>query len=117
MTNNELPQHEQVAADMLRRGSVEVQEFGALTVGARVRRGNQTWGAAYLRGTGTIERIFHKPNSSWEQKYGRPDVELIVRNDDDTYSFLADYHVDLAEEQPAQGRPARGSESGVAWPS
>ncbi|ASN20680.1 hypothetical protein [Arthrobacter sp. YN] len=90
---------EEVAESMLKRGSTEVTEFKDLKVGSRVRRSAEQWGEAYTKGTGTIERIFHKQNSSWERKYGRPDVELIVKRDDGEYSYLADYHVDLAEVQ------------------
>lgn len=85
---------ERAAAALLSRGAIEVQEFGSLTVGARIRKVSQTYPAARTQGTGVIERIFHRQNSFWEQKYGHPDVELIVRNDDGTHSFLADYHVD-----------------------
>jgi len=90
---------EEVAADLTRRGSVDVQESGRLTVGCRVRKANQRWPEAFERGTGVVDRIFHKPNSAWEQKYRRPDVELIVKNDDGTHSYVADYHVDLAYTQ------------------
>lgn len=91
---------DEAAASMLKQGSTEVTEFKDLKVGSRVRRCAEQWGAAYTNGTGTIERIFHKQKSSWEKKYGRPDVELIVKRDDGEYSYLADYHVDLAEVQP-----------------
>lgn len=98
---------EEVAADLLSHGSIEVQEFGVLKVGSRVRHSGQRWPEAFTRGTGTIERIFHKPQSRWEQQYGRPDVELIVRRDSpssypgDPYMFVADYHIELAEKQTA----------------
>jgi len=88
---------ETVVADMLRRGFVEIQEFGALKPGVRVRHSGQQWPDAYRLGTGSVERIFHKPDSSWEQKYGRPDVELIMKRDDGTRSMLADYHVRLTD--------------------
>jgi hypothetical protein len=91
---------EEAADSMLKQGSTEVAEFKNLKVGSRIRRAAEQWGAAYTNGTGTIERIFHKRNSSWEQKYGRPDVELIVLCDDGHYSYLADYHIELAEVQP-----------------
>lgn len=62
-----------------------------LNVGDRVRKNNQRFG--YDTGTGTIERIFVKEKSSWSQTYRTDDVELIVKNDDGTYSFVAQYHV------------------------
>ena len=89
----------EVAADLLAAGSVEVEEFGELRVGSRVRLSGERWTEAQEFGTGAVERIFHKPNSSWERSYGRPDVELIVKRDqprfgpDDTHAFVADYHV------------------------
>lgn len=96
---------EEVAKEYLDSGSVELQEFKQLKVGSRVRLSGQQWPDAYRIGTGTIERIFHRQNSSWERSWGRPDVELIVRYDkppyeECTHAFVADYHVDLAEEQP-----------------
>ena len=62
-----------------------------LNVGDRVRRNNQRFG--YDTGTGTIERLFVKESSSWSEKYGADDVELVVKNDDGTYAFVANYHV------------------------
>lgn len=79
---------------------LEVQEFGNLKVGARVKLGSQRWPDAYRLGTGNVERIFHLPNSSWERTYGRPNVELIVRRDDGDFHQVADYHVELVEVQP-----------------
>lgn len=97
---------EEVASDLLKSGSVEVKEFGSLKVGSRVHHNGQRWPGAEVNGTGTIERIFHRPNSAWERSYGRPDVELIVKRDSsaiypgDAHMFVADYHVSLAEVQP-----------------
>lgn len=86
------------AADLLKRGYVEIQEFRNLTVGSRVRHCGEQYADAYIHGTGNIERIFQRHNSGFEAKYG-PDVELIVKRDkprfgpDDTHAFVADYHV------------------------
>lgn len=89
---------ESFAEDLLGRGYVEVQEFGELKVGSRVRHTGQRWSDAIWKGTGNIERIFQRDKSSWTQKYGKPDVEVIVKKDaPDEYSYLADYHVALAE--------------------
>lgn len=95
----------------LKRGSVEVQEFNGLTVGDRVRHVGEQYPEAYRNGTGTIERIFHLEKSSWAQKHQRPDIELIVKRDnpgtpDDTYRFLADYHVAVVEGMIESGEPA-----------
>lgn len=62
-----------------------------LAIGDRIRKNNQRFG--YETGTGTIEAIYYKERSSWSQKYGSDDVELIVKNDDGSYSFVANYHV------------------------
>jgi len=62
-----------------------------LAIGDRVRKRNQHFG--YETGTGTIEAIYYKERSAWAQKYKSDDVELIVKNDDGTYSFVANYHV------------------------
>jgi hypothetical protein len=62
-----------------------------LQIGDRVRKNSQYFG--YATGTGTIESIYYKERSAWSQTYRSDDVELIVKNDDGTYSFVADYHV------------------------
>lgn len=88
---------DEIAEDMIRRGSVEVTYFGDLAVGDRVRHIGHRWPDAYRIGTGTIERIFHRPNSVWSRTHGRPNVELFVKKDDGSYSYLADYHVEVIE--------------------
>lgn len=87
------------AQEMLTRGYVEVSEINNLKVGARVKHSGQRWPGAYATGTATIERIFHKPVSSWTQKYGRQDIEIIVKRDTPDfgeYGYWADYHAELA---------------------
>jgi hypothetical protein len=97
---------ESVVKDMLARGYVEVTEINALKVGARVKHTGQRWSGAYTNGTATIHRIFHKELSSWSQKYSRQDIELIVKRDNvalnDEYGYWADYHTELADEQPVE---------------
>jgi hypothetical protein len=66
-----------------------------LQIGDRVRKQNQHFG--YTTGTGTIEAIYYKERSAWSQKYKSDDVELIIKNDDGTYSFVANYHVAKVE--------------------
>jgi hypothetical protein len=93
---------------LVKRGFTEVQEINGLAVGARVRSVSEQYSEAYRKGTGTIERIFHKKESSWAQKHQRPDIELIIKRDyppsdpDDAYRFLADYHVALIEAAPEE---------------
>ena len=92
--------------EYLESGYVEVQEFGEFKVGSRVRSKAQLWSEARTHGTGTVEHIFHKERSSWSQKYGKPDVELIIKRDESDikpgggpYMYLGDYHLALAEIQ------------------
>lgn len=86
---------DEYAKSLLLRGYREVGGFvekdRTLMIGDRVRKNNQHFG--YETGTGAIARIFHKESSSWSAKYGTDDVELIVGNDDGSYSFVANYHV------------------------
>lgn len=92
---------EATVEDMLKHGYVEVTEINDLKVGARVKHSGQRWPGAYSNGTATIERIFHKPVSSWSQKYHRQDIEIIVKKDNpefgSEYGYWADYHTVLAE--------------------
>lgn len=85
---------DQQADDLLGRGYTEVQEWGELHVGDRVRHVGQHY--AWDDGTATIERIFYHPTSAWAQKYNAPDVEIIVRRDaemfGDMHGFWANYH-------------------------
>jgi len=85
----------EIAADYLDRGYVEETTFQNLHVGQRVHHSGQRY-AYGGTGTATIERIFVNRNSAWAQNYGRPDVELIVRRDDATPGFWADYHTVVA---------------------
>ena len=87
------------AADLLRRGYQEVQEFKEFHVGQRVAHTGQLW--AYGQGSGVSERIFHNPTSAWSQKYGQDDVEMIIRRDTPdpyagTHGYWADYHTVVA---------------------
>lgn len=76
---------------LLDYGYVEVQEHGCLKVGQRVRHVGQQYSEAYNNGTGTLERIFHRPDRG-------NDVEVIVKRDKpqfgphDTHGFWANYH-------------------------
>lgn len=87
---------EEHAKDLLARGyswcgTHKDKDGSRLQVGDRVRKNNQRFG--YATGTGTIEQIFYKERSAWSQTYRADDVELIVKNDDGTYSYVANYHV------------------------
>lgn len=72
-------------------GTHKDKDGSHLQIGDRVRKRNQLFN--YETGTGAIEAIYYKERSSWSQTYRADDVELIVKNDDGTYSFVAQYHV------------------------
>jgi hypothetical protein len=90
---------EERASDLLRRGYVEVATIDGFSVHDRVRHYNEQYAEAYRSGTGTIERIFHRPNRSFERRWGCKDVEVIVKRDkprfgpEDTHAFVAQYHI------------------------
>jgi hypothetical protein len=92
------------AAGLQYRGYVEVAEIDDLKVGCRIRHRNEQYPEAYHSGTGTVERIFHRKNESFERQWGHKDVELIVKRDkprfspDDTHAFVANYHVEVVTE-------------------
>ncbi|XKH58521.1 hypothetical protein LG293_15830 (plasmid) [Citricoccus nitrophenolicus] len=99
----------EMAASLETNGYTEVTELGNLTVGARVRHISERYAAAQDRGTGTIERIFHKPDSAWSKDWGSPDIEVIVRRDEPrsglggtwTHTQLANYHLVVVHPEPA----------------
>lgn len=66
---------ERQAADLLRRGYTEVQEWEHLHVGDRVKHVGELY---THEPTATIERIFHR---QWAARHHTPDVELIVKRD------------------------------------
>jgi hypothetical protein len=84
------------AQNLIARGYAEIQEYKGrdytLKPGDRVKKAAQRFG--YESGTGSVERVFIKENSAWSQTYRADDVELIVKNDDGTYSYVAQYHVE-----------------------
>ena len=96
---NAVSEADKAAERMLAEGFKEVTEFKNLRVGLRVRHMSQRWSEAQDKGTGVIERIFIREGDNWSQTHGRPNVELIKKNDDDSFSYLADYHVEPAERQ------------------
>lgn len=95
---------EKSAEDLIARGYIELQEIDRLKVGQRVCNANQRYHKAHQDGTAMLERIFHKPDSQWERKWGQPDIEVIVKRDDPTYGgthgVWASYGTVVAEVQP-----------------
>jgi hypothetical protein len=66
-----------------------------IVVGDRIRHVSHRYSEAYTKGTGTVLAIMRRENSTWEQDYGQPDIELLVQHDwrDSTeVTKWADYH-------------------------
>lgn len=97
-------------ASLIADGYHPVEEFThrgrTLRVGQRVHHIGEKWAAAQDQGTAILVAITrHRPPSSWEQSYGRPDVEVIAVTDQDRYGTgrigrWADYHTVIAHDQP-----------------
>lgn len=88
---------------LLERGYVDVAQHGGLRPGARVRNRGQQYTKARWDGTATLLAVMLKDPSPWAKKYGQPDVEVLVANDnpvDDSPFWLigvwADYGTGLA---------------------
>jgi hypothetical protein len=97
------PQEESDAAEMLadlhESGYINVEQHGGLKAGTRVRHIGHKWPTALLEGSGNVVALTEKPQSSWSQSWGKPDVELIVAWDEpqggSRLSQLAQYHVEV----------------------
>lgn len=95
--------------ELLERGYVDVAQYGDLRPGARVRNRGQQYTKARWDGTATLLAIMLKDPSPWAKKYGRPDVEVLVANDNpngDSPFWLiggwSDYGTDLATGRPSE---------------
>jgi hypothetical protein len=79
--------------------------------GARVHNAGEQFDRAWTVGTATVVAVLRRGTDErpdrWEQKYGRPNVEVVVQRDPDRLDFAdeftcwADYGTWLAENQPA----------------
>ena len=69
-----------------------------LRPGARVRHSSHRWDAAYFEGTADVVAVMRRGTDerpdSWEQTYGRPNIEVIVRQHLEI-SEWADYHTEV----------------------
>lgn len=82
-------------------GYRDIAEHKNLRVGSRIRHRGQQWPEAFANGTGVVAVLTEKPNSSWSQTYGMPDIELVAVWDEpwtsSRLSQLAQYHVHVIE--------------------
>lgn len=73
----------------------------SLRGGARVRHSSHRWGDAIAEGTGEVVTVMRRGTDeapdSWEQQYGRPNIEVIVRMFDGEISVWADYHTEVVD--------------------
>ena len=83
-------------AELESRGYVEVGAYGDLRPGVRISHVGHRWPHAYMRGTATVVAVYLKPDSPWERKYDRPDVEVVYQSDREPEGVCpitwADYH-------------------------
>ncbi|MFI5891959.1 hypothetical protein ACIA5D_17800 [Actinoplanes sp. NPDC051513] len=85
------------------RGYVDRKRFNEYTLSVRIRHRGQQYPQAYTKGTGVIVAITERPDSSWSQSHGGPDIEMVIAYDEPRFggtsriSVLADYHVEVVE--------------------
>lgn len=77
-----------------------------LKPGMRVRHVNEQYPEARDHGTATVRHVMHKPKSAWAQKYGQPDIEVVVEFDKVKFNKIASnwahYHCAPAHTQPEE---------------
>lgn len=86
-------------AKMLARGWSHY-EHPILKPGVRVRNVAEQYPEAHRNGTAEVVAVLRKPGA-WEQKYGRPNIEVLVRRDRDSLGWWADYGTRLAAQVSA----------------
>lgn len=107
--------YEQHRSDLVANGYTDVPDgaHDRLRVGARVRHRGQRWPEALDHGTATAVAVMERASSSWSQRYGTRDIEVIVLRDDTSHGFAtgvwASYGTDLAREQTATTQTATGA--------
>lgn len=71
-----------------------------LKPGARVRHSAHRWDDAYMSGTADVVAVMRRGSDerpdSWEQQYGRPNIEVIVNHDGEITEWT-DYHTAVVE--------------------
>jgi hypothetical protein len=71
-------------------------EHEHLKPGVRVRNRGEQYDTARQFGTAEIVAVLRKPGS-WERMYGRLNIEVLVRRDDGSLTWWADYGTYLPE--------------------
>lgn len=81
---------EGIAHELESCGYAAVDEFLEFRPGARAWQTSRPYRPG---GTGVVVAIYRRDPSPWAQTYGRPDVELVYREDGGRVAQLADYHL------------------------
>lgn len=95
---------------LIDHGYEETSEIGDYKVGQRVYHRGQQWPDALANGTGTVERIFHRPAGQSK------DIELIIKRDaaflseDNTHGFWADFLTGIASGAAGDSSAADGDD-------
>lgn len=71
-------------------------EHAQIKPGVRVHNAGERYSAARQWGTAEVVAVLRKPGP-WEQKWGRLNIEVLVRRDDGSHRWWADYGTALAE--------------------
>jgi hypothetical protein len=72
---------ESSAARLVEDGYKVLTDHPRLKVGRRVHNRGELYAQASDEGTATILAVYEKSPSSWSQKYGRRDIEVIVEHE------------------------------------
>lgn len=103
LTPEEAASIDTMQAALRTSGYVDIEEHCELRPGARVYHRGHQWPGASTRGTGVVLVLLERPNSPWSASWRIADVELAVLWDKPSFgsrlSWLAQYHVHVAEEQ------------------
>lgn len=107
MTPADRAQFDKRFAEMVEHGYEPVAEFvfrgKRIAPGTRVSHCGERYVEAYRDGTANLLVVMHKPNSSWEREWHRPDVEVLALCDRDRFGSghrigsWADYHCDVTK--------------------
>lgn len=66
------------ARTLIRRGYAQVTDTREYRTGLRVNLVSRQYTTAKVNGVGAVVAIFEKTNSPWANKWGIPDVEVLV---------------------------------------